>query len=119
MTNAARNESSIELMGDTFIVKPSFNTIARIEGALSEGVISLGQKMVQGALPISSMAVILHHMAASSGSRAPKVQDVGEHLMEVGIQRYASDVSEFLLTAFQGRANMRSSNDVGEPNDET
>jgi len=119
MTNAARNESSIELMGDSYLVRPTFNTVARIEGALNEGVISLGQKMARGEMSLSAMAIVLHHMAGSTGSRPPKVADIGEHLMETGLQQYVLPVSEFLLTAFQGRANMRSNEAVGEQPDET
>jgi len=119
MANAARNETSITLMGVDYVVRPSFQTIARIEGALNEGVISLGQKMTKGELSLGGMAVVLHHMAGSTGDRAPKVNDIGEDLMENGIQQHIVSVSEFLLTAFQGRANMRSVETPGEPNDET
>lgn len=115
MPNEARNEVSVTLMDTVYHTRPTFNAVARIEGALGEGVVSLGQKAFTQQLPVSSMAVILHHMAATdSGHKPPSIKDIGEFLVDEGIDDVVAPMAEFLLNSFRGTKRVRKAAAQGE-----
>lgn len=112
MPNAARNEMPIEMMGKTYMVRPTFAAISNIEGALQSGILSLGQEIVANRLPVSQLAVILHHMMGTDPEVArrdvPRIDDIGTELLDVGSKELMAQCAEFLLEAFQGTGRLRS-----------
>jgi hypothetical protein len=115
MSNSARNETTLDLMGVTYHVRPVFNAIARIEGATNQSVLTLGQSVLTASIPVSTLAVILHHMAATDeNKKAPRVQDIGEYLMDEGIQDFMSPAANFLMRSFAGNRKPRKVGAGGE-----
>lgn len=118
MANKSRGEVTITIGGKTLTARPTFQAIASIEGALGVGAFALGQKCVQGQMGVAEMATVLHHgiRAVHKRGEVPNVSDLGEMLMEEGMEDFIAPVGDFLLRAFSGTKETAPSDDSeGEP----
>ena len=114
MSEDARQEIEIELGGETYRARPTFQIIVNIEAALDQPARTLGLKCwVYGIaldqrgpgteeIKLTELAIILFHMIGGPDEKFKSPTDVGDVLMEEGYGKLCLPVGNFLTRAQQG-----------------
>lgn len=106
--NLARGESVIELAGARYIVRPSMQMLAELEGQVG-GVPSLFRRIPAGEYRFTeiaaAVAVMLNHATNKRRGDEWTPEEVGEQMLADGLPRFAGLVVAVLTTALTGSRN--------------
>jgi hypothetical protein len=101
--NRLRAETVICIGDNSFILRPSFDALARIEGALNRSIFAIMLDMSNPrTCKVSEIASVIHHGIAAgldNPSNAPSVQAIGAHIQRVGLGPILPLVSSWLTKA--------------------
>lgn len=75
-------ELSVTVKGNTYVLRPSFRFLRRVEDATDRAVTELIGTLGAGKVRVSHVAIILHHGILEGGDRPPSVDVIGEWLCE-------------------------------------
>lgn len=110
--------TELDFNGKTYLVKPTFKLIAKIESAIDpKGPFELAQDLGAGKFKITEIATVIWCMVGEQSKM--NLAQVGEIVME-DMGDYLPIVAEFLLSLFSGSDEMPvsdSSDEESEGND--
>ncbi len=104
--NAARGEIPVELAGQSLVLRPTFDALARIEGETGVGVYALTRRLeaalngVAGELRATDVAAVL--VAGSAGGNGRSRDEITTLIVEAGLVDAAAAAFSFLVRALAG-----------------
>lgn len=98
----AAEERTVTLAGRDHAIRPTFRVIAAAEQAAGLGAYALGLRLASAEFRVAELAAVLHAMLRASGGTPPRVEEIGEALMEDGVAGVVGPMADILLRAFQG-----------------
>jgi hypothetical protein len=105
--NPHRGEVEITLKADggekTFVLRPTFQALAEIEGRAGTGVVALARKAAAGELGIGEAAAIVAAGLRAAGEPAGH-DKVGEMVFRTGLIEVLPAVGAFLVAGLSGGA---------------
>lgn len=104
MTEGARQEVDFTLGGKTYEVRPTFALICAIERQLGESSVVIGRRVVFAQASVDDMAKVLGVIIRSADPKGPTNDQVGEMLMEEGLQNLIEPLGNFLTRSLRGNA---------------
>ena len=111
MANKMRGEVTVKLFGKTMTMRPTFQSMAAIEGRLGMGCIPLMRLIATQDFGVVHIVVVLTEGLKGAGYPATENR-VGEEVVEVGFTKFARPVSEFLRLALG--ADKKEEDELGE-----
>jgi hypothetical protein len=113
MTENARQEIAVPFGGRTFRVRPTFEAIVSIEGALNQSARSVGMKALaagmtsadrglQAEISLTELAVSLYWMLRGQEGAPKDAAETGAQLIEEGYADLLLPVGQFLTRAQRG-----------------
>lgn len=111
MDGAKRNEVSITLAGKERTMRATFRAMSDIERDLKVNWLRFAQKMAAGDIGINEMSRIIFHGLKGFGDTrsvmtdeagALTVEDVGDALLETGMDAVAPAIIQFIQIGFHG-----------------
>jgi len=105
MTNRVRGEISVPMGDVIYTLALTYEAMTSIESDTGQGVLELFNKSYNGTLSLSEIAVILHHsMIVGEGEVRPPLVEIGEKLLDVGINSVITPIGLFFTQALSGDA---------------
>ena len=104
MSNAERGEISITLNGKRWTLAPTFGAFCEIEDALGGiTIMDLASRIaIERMISIKMIGVVLHAgIRAAEGNEAPRLDQVGEWMIEAGLESVQQPVIDFLAVALK------------------
>lgn len=109
----ALQEVKIDLGGKSYLVRPNWRALLRIEAATGQGIRQLGIKCLalgdlrglRGEIPeisLTEMVTVLFAILSTEDGAPKSADDVGEALFEEGYSQHAGTLGDYLLRAFKG-----------------
>ncbi len=111
--NKHRNEVVITLDGTDYTVRPTFDLIAKIEGAFG-GCLTLAQEIAQNQWSVTKVAGVIAIAVKSSGCRM-KEQEIMELVFEEGPTSFLPVILDLCTGALQGSLRHRLSDGDDDP----
>lgn len=103
MADKLRNEVNIELLGQTRTMRAEFDAIMAIERDLNKGIVTIVDEAAIGNIKLTDAAVIIFHGLRGFGdTRIKTVKEVGEAILEEGIDKIADKIVEFAGIVLKG-----------------
>lgn len=96
MANKEIGEVELELGGKTYTLKPSFKALVEIEDKAGLPCLSIAQDISNGKLAVKSVVAILYGGLVGAGVKDLSFDQVGEFVVEGGLQRYVQPAATFL-----------------------
>lgn len=102
MANANRGEVEITLAGDSYTLRPSFQALCEIEEATGMGIAALLRRYGDGAFGVRDVAAVLWAGIRATDRQAPRMNEIGEIIVEEGLAAFVEPVGRFLARAVSG-----------------
>jgi hypothetical protein len=99
---SARQEIEFTFMGKPWKVRPTFDVISSVEKATGESAMTLGRKLINYEMPLTTIAVVLYSILRPLGG--PKIDEIGAAIVEDGYQELTEPVATLLVRALKGNA---------------
>lgn len=99
--NPLRGEASIEIAGQEFVLRPSFENLVAAEEELGS-LFALVERASDGAMTLKEITALLWHCL--SADEKPERPIVGEAVMSMGLVKAIEPVRTILAQALQGQA---------------
>jgi hypothetical protein len=97
-----RNEVKISLGGVDRTMRATFKAIYAIEKDLGKPWSHVGQMVIEGSYGVREIATIIHHGLRGYDDNRLSFDEVGEAVMQEGINNCVAPIVEFISIAFQG-----------------
>lgn len=98
--NPLKGEVEIVLGAERRIMRPTFAAIMEIEGELG-GVVPLARRAAKGEFGLRDLAVVIHAGLNGAGGEET-LEDVGQHVLEIGVANVTAPVRDFLTNVLNG-----------------
>ena len=98
MPNKMRGEVTVELFGKTMTMRPTFQSMAEIEGRLGIGCLPLMRMIANEEFGLIHIVVVLTAGLKAMGFPVTE-KKVGKAVLEEGFVNYAKPVADFLAIA--------------------
>lgn len=98
--NPQRGEVEITLGGQSYTIRPTFQVLSSIEGALGCGTLAVVQRWTRGEIAVTEVAQILFQ--ALRPMKGPALNKIGEMLMREGYQHHIAPLVNFMARPFTG-----------------
>lgn len=98
--NARRGEASLQVGGETLVLRPSFQALVAAEQELGS-LFTLVEKASEGMMTLSEIATLFDHLS-SSRPREITRERIGEALVELGLARVTPSLKIILGQVLQG-----------------
>ena len=95
-----RGEAEIEIGGQTFLLRPSFENLVAAEEEIGS-LFALVERASEGAITVSEITALLWH-CIEPGPR-PSREDVGKAVLECGLVEAIKPVRTILAQVLQGQ----------------
>lgn len=102
----------VEVEGYPFKMSPSFAGIIAIEEKAGKGVPEIIQGFNQGKVSYRDIIAIAWGLSFVDGEEKHSFQDVGEHVIRVGIAKFAEPFAECLATSITGESPAESKKNI-------
>jgi len=99
--NAHCGEILVNLLGNAFVLRPSFAALAAMEAATGVGLITLARQFASGGCTLAHMVALLKAGIEGAGGTAP--DNLGELVAQSGVAQVAGTLSQFLAQALSGQ----------------
>lgn len=101
MADIQRNEVSIELAGETRVMRATFGAIRAIERDLGN-VLTLIDKITRGDIGVDQSARVIFHGLHGYDDKRLSLDEVGEAVVQAGLGQVMKPVIDFLTKAMEG-----------------
>lgn len=98
--NTVRGEVDVVVNGKAYVLRPTFDAIARIESELGVGTIQLSKRLLTGAGMTEMMSLLFHGIEAS-GEKVQR-EEIAEALVTEGITAFIKPATDFLKAYLVG-----------------
>lgn len=98
--NTQRGEVTLELGGKQYLLRPSFEALAEIEGALDKGIVPIVRQFMLGNYGIGDVYAVVAAGIKAGDGRPPR--NLGQLLVDRGIAKVAQDLAPFLNRGIAG-----------------
>lgn len=112
MDNKLRNEVSIELAGETRVMRATFTAIVNIERQLNRSMMEIINRLANGNLSITETATIIYHGLRGYDDNRLSLEQVGTAVIAAGLSNVSMPVVEFVSASLNGVS-------VGKPDQPT
>lgn len=113
MANKVRGEVDVELDGNTYTLRPSWQVVEKIERELG-GVLGIMNRVKEGNVRIDEIAFIIYAgLEGNKTQKTPSFKDVHQIVFDTGFVNYISVVSSFLVGAVGGSKNIGEAEEKG------
>jgi hypothetical protein len=99
--NAARGEASLNVAGETLVLRPSFEALVAAEEELGP-LFALVERAADGALKLSEMAVLFWHCVSARPEHVTR-ERIGAAIAEAGLAKATPVLKVLLMQILQGR----------------
>jgi hypothetical protein len=99
--NPHRGEASLEVGGETLVLRPSFNALVTAEEELGS-LFELVERAAQGALKLHEIAALFDHLSRARPQGITR-ERIGEAVVEKGLAGIAPVLRTVLSQVLQGR----------------
>jgi hypothetical protein len=96
MANVQIGEVEIELGGKTYTIKPSFRALVEIEEKSGQACLTIAEGISKGLIPVKTLVAILYGGLVGAGVKDLTFDQVGEFVIEGGMNRYVQPAATFL-----------------------
>ena len=96
MENEHRGELTVTVGGRDFLLRPEFESIARLESHLNLGLPHIVMRMARDPRYTDFAAVIFCSMVTPEGEKAPSFKEVGKLVMKTKIMSITKPLCDFL-----------------------
>lgn len=111
MANTKRGDVDIDIGGEPYTMRPSFEALCEIEAATGKGILLLASEFANGNIEVTKVAQIIYAgLGGFDKKTRPSFREVGNEVQAVGLIKMAGIVTNFLVAAISG-----DSEDKGEP----
>lgn len=97
-----RNEVKITLAGEERTMRATFAAIRSIEGAMGKSMIAVINQFGGGDISVTDAATIIHHGLRGHGDTRLTLDQVGEAIVEAGLNNVSLPIVEFVSRALGG-----------------
>ena len=99
--NAVRGEASLDVGGETLLLRPTFGALVAAEEELGS-LFEIVERAAAGNLRIGQIVALFDHL---SGGRAPAItrERIGEAVIETGLAGVTPTLRAVLMQVLQGR----------------
>lgn len=101
MANRFRNESTIELLGDKYTLRATFDAMATIESRIGRSFLDLAQSVADGHITIKEIMVIVSEGSKAAGKEV-SIATIKEAIERQGMLFIGQQMSDFIMTAVYG-----------------
>ena len=100
-SNPYRGEASLEVAGETLLLRPTFGALIAAEEELGS-LFELVEKAAAGALKLHEIAALFDHLSRSRPEAITRVR-IGEAVIEKGLAKITPILKRVLTQILQGR----------------
>ncbi len=84
MANEVRGEVELDLAGETFALRPTFEALCTIENRLGAGILEVARRIAQHQIGLRDVTVIIVETARAAGHKA-KEPEIGARILDAGL----------------------------------
>lgn len=107
LANKERGEVVVVLAGREYVMRPTFEALAQIEGRLGVGIVSLLRSISAGQFGVRDFAAVIHAGIDAGPDRGPSYAEVGRLAAAEGLMGLLPFVTEFLMAPVEGQGKNR------------
>ena len=100
--NEHRGEVAITLVGEDYVMRPTFQCLCEIEAQTGVGIFAMARRFHASNFGISDAAIIVTAGMKAAGETGATVKKIGEMIFETGLDKTAAPITEFLMMALGG-----------------
>lgn len=100
--NPYRDESTLTMCGQRFVLRPTFQALAEMEGATGVDLVSLAMRLQSGMIGVGMIHAIISAGIKGAGNEVPA--DLGNLILRAGITKVLPQLVQWISGVFAGES---------------